>query len=237
MAKQSQIRVKHKKRNDKTEVEALYQEFFKNRHLYPTVVAFYQKHYVPYQYSDQGEEVVKYMLSRRPGRHFYRVVKGFSRRREKDVARQTERMIEEEAKAHGKAKAMLDLKDYALGVEGYLEDFKMIREALRYALKRAHLLMRVELEKVKENPNYVPKQISLSRSELNQIRAYRQFYQSMRTSFKLPIQYTVNYEEQDTQNSVGGLLRLISAYKKSGGQIDKNMDDEISRVDVEFNRD
>jgi hypothetical protein len=113
----------------------------------------------------------------------------------------------------------------------------MIREGLRYALRRMHIRIRQELKKLEQNPDYEPEVITLSKQEISSIRIYTRFFESMRTTLKLPVRYSVNYEQEEKDNSIGGLLKTISEYKKKGGTINSTSMKEIKRVDVEFNRD
>lgn len=216
--------------------EALYQEFVKNHEQYPTLISFYRHYYLKVRHKGDPAGYEKAVNNENALRTFHRYCRGFLKRRTADLKKQTETFLEEQAKQEASMKASLKLKNYALGAEGYLEDFKMIREGLRYALKRMHIRIKQELEKLKNNPDYEPKPVTLNKAELMSIRIYTAFFETMRTTLKLPVRYSVNYEAEEKDNSIGGLMKTIQEYRKSGGTFEKQTEIEIERVQVEFDR-
>jgi len=199
--------------------ETLYLEFLTYPTKYPTITDLYNKYYLPLakKKSDRKNKPSKNGDKKKyPSGSFVNLTKGFIDKRKKDIQKKTDNLQKEEVKQIANNK----LKDIAIGSEGYLKRYESITDILQYELFVSRRKMQNELAKAQTDKTYEPKSIRLDKGIKVIIEMHRELWKQMRTTLKLPLQYTVNYEEQDTQNSIAGLLRTLMQYKNKQTDID-----------------
>jgi len=230
----------------------LYAEFWDNRENYKHVADLYRGYYLTGKRWQKDREVVGKI---EPDSYFCRLTKGFKKRRKLGEKRFQKKQQDEEAKMVGKKQAELRLKDYALNAAGYMEDFKAMREIMRYSLKRITLRIKAELnryartqEELEERLNngeiiedkvideMMPRVLTLSKQEINQLRVYESLFKRMRASLKLPERYNVNLEDTEDLKSLSDLAKQVQVFANAGGELKDQDGVKVPIINVTFDR-